>query len=242
MSRFTDKVALVTGAGSGIGQAVCERLLSEDARVIALDRNVVTEPWLLEAGDRASSLQVDLGEPIDHQLIDDLGPVDILVNAAGVLHRSPIVDHSVTDWDVTMAVNVEAPYRLASLFVRQRLRSGLPGAIVNICSIESFTAAPNHIAYTTSKSAVLMLTRSFALELAASGIRVNAIAPGVTETGMNLSLREDLNRAAALTAQIPMKRFGLAAEQASAVAFLASDEASYITGAVLPVDGGWLTA
>ncbi len=242
MMRFARKTALVTGGGSGIGQAVCQRLLNEGAEVVAVDRNPIAGEWLTDAGARVRALEVDLAQPLDDAFIEDLGPIDVLVNAAGILHRSPIVEHSVAEWQLTMGVNVHAPYRLSSLFVRQRLRLGAPGAIVNVCSIESFTAAPNHIAYTTSKSAVLMLTRSFALELANRGIRVNAIAPGVTETGMNVALRMDADKAATLSSQIPMGRFGLPSEQAATVAFLASDEASYITGAVVPVDGGWLTA
>ena len=110
-----------------------------------------------------------------------------------------------------------------------------------MCSIESFTAAPAHAAYTVSKSAMLMLTRAFALELAAYGIRVNGIAPGVTETAMNASLRADAERAAALRSKVPMGRFAAPEEQAAAICFLASDDAAYITGAVLPVDGGFLT-
>src|SRR5262249_28294476 len=120
-------------------------------------------------------------------------------------------------------------------------RSG-SGVIVNVASIEAFTAAPRHAAYTVSKSAVAMLTKSFALELAEHGVRVVAIAPGPTATGMNIALRRDPELSRKRAEPIPMGRFGLPEEQAAAIAFLASDDASYITGAILPVDGGFLTA
>lgn len=242
MTRFANKTALVTGAASGIGEATCLRLLSEGAVVIALDRVEEFPTGFEEYSNRVTLVQANLALPLADDFLDRLGNVDVLVNAAGILHRSTTVDHSVEEWQRTLTVNVVAPYRLSSLFVRQRLRLDAPGAIVNVCSIESFTAAANHVAYTVSKSAVLMMTRAFALELAGKGVRVNGVAPGVTATAMNQSLRADPAAADALIGRIPAGRFGFASEQASAIAFLASDEASYITGAVLPVDGGWLTA
>lgn len=242
MTRFEGLTALVTGAGSGIGAAVTERLSTEGARVVAVDRDGDALDRRYGAAQEVTSMVLDLAEPVADDLIDSLGDVSVLVNAAGILRRSAFLDHSRADWDATLAVNLTATHRLAQLFARNRIELGRSGAIVNVCSIESFTAAHDHVAYTVSKSALLMLTKAFALELAPHGIRVNAIAPGVTATGMNAGLRADPERAAALLGGVPMGRFGEAREQAAAVAFLASAEASYITGAVLPVDGGWLTA
>lgn len=170
-----------------------------------------------------------------------VGAFDVLVNAAGILLRHDLLDHPLAEWQRTLEVNLKAPLRLSREFARAHIEEGTPGAIVNVASIESFVALPGHAAYTTSKSALLMLTRAFALELAPHAIRVNAVAPGVTKTSMNAVIRADPEHAAALSQAIPLKRFATPAEQAAAICFLASPEASYVTGATLRVDGGWLT-
>jgi 2-deoxy-D-gluconate 3-dehydrogenase len=169
------------------------------------------------------------------------GAVDVLVNAAGILSRHALLEHPLDAWQQTLAVNLQAPLRLARAFARAHIEAGIPGAIVNVCSIESFVAGSDHAAYTASKGALLMATRALALELAPHGIRVNAVAPGVTTTGMNARLRADPIRAAALTAAIPLGRMATPEEQAAGICFLASPDAGYITGATLPIDGGWLT-
>jgi NAD(P)-dependent dehydrogenase (short-subunit alcohol dehydrogenase family) len=238
--RFEARTVLVTGAGSGIASATCERLHAEGASVIGLDRTDMTD-HPLAGSDRFRPLVHDLIEPVPEDLFDQVGPVDVLVNAAGILHRSDVADHDLGEWQRTLAVNVRAPFLLTSLFVSHRTGLGGGGAVVNVCSIESFVAIPRHAAYTASKSAMLMFTRASAFELAAHGIRVNAIAPGVTATAMNRSLREDADASAALLRRIPLRRFGEPGDQAAAIAFLASDDAAYVTGTVLPVDGGWLT-
>lgn len=240
-ARFAGRRAFVTGAGSGIGAAAARRLASEGAQVVGLDRSADGLAATFAGLDSATWLADDVRSDAATAALRDRGPFDILVNAAGVLKRHALLEHPREDWTLTLDVNLKAPFRLAREFARGHREAGTPGVIVNVCSIESFTAAPAHAAYTVSKSALLMLTRALALELAEHGIRVNGVAPGVTATPMNAELRADAARSGPLRARIPLGRFAEPAEPAAAICFLASDDAAYITGSVLPVDGGFLT-
>ena len=239
--RFAGRRAFVTGAGSGIGRAAARRLAAEGASVFGLDRARDGLQETFADLDDAAWAAEDVRSDAATEALRERGPFDILVNAAGILRRHDLLEHPHDEWMLTLDVNLRAPFRLAREFARGHLASAKPGVIVNVCSIESFTAAPGHAAYTVSKSALLMLTRALALELAEHGIRVNGIAPGVTATAMNAALRADAARADALLAKIPIGRFAAPEDQAAAICFLASDEAAYITGSVLPVDGGFLS-
>ncbi len=236
--RFTGQRAVVTGAASGIGRAVARRLAAEGATVLGLDTN---EEGLEETFDSLAGARFWVADVRSEEAVAAAAEGDVLVNAAGVLERHDFLEHPLEAWQRTLAVNLLAPRRLSRAFAHARIEADTPGAIVNVCSIESFVALPGHAAYTASKSALLLLTRAFALELAPHGIRVNAVAPGVTETGMNAALRARPAQAAALSGRVPMGRFATPAEQAAGICFLASPEASYIPGATLPADGGWLT-
>lgn len=254
-SRFAGQRALVTGAASGIGRAVARRLAAEGAAVTGLDLDAA---GLEETFDSIPGARQIVADVTGEEAVGAAAEADVLVNAAGILERHDFLAHPPDAWERTLAVNLIAPQRLSRAFARARIESGPPpershvershpaerpnlGAIVNVCSIESFIAIPGHAAYTASKSALLLLTRAFALELAPHGIRVNAVAPGVTETAMNAALRADPAQAGVLSERIPLGRFATAEEQAAGVCFLASPEAAYITGATLPLDGGWLT-
>ena len=241
-SSLVGKRAIVTGAGSGIGAAVVARLAAGGAHVIAVDRDGTRLRDLHRSEAQVETVIGDIRDDEIASLPLRTPGADVLVNAAGVLRRAPILDHSMQDWTDTMDINVRAAFRLSRNFASSRVSLGLGGSIVNVCSIESFTATPAHAAYTVSKTALAMLTKAMALELASHGVRVNAIAPGVTETRMNEDLRADPDRSHRLLANVPMRRFATPEEQAAAVAFLISDDASYITGAILAVDGGWLSA
>jgi NAD(P)-dependent dehydrogenase (short-subunit alcohol dehydrogenase family) len=255
-SRFAGQRALVTGAASGIGRAVARRLAAEGATVVGLDTDAQGLEETLHAIPGARHV---VAEVTGEEAMEAAAETDVLVNAAGILARHDFLEHPLEAWQRTLAVNLMAPQRLARAFARARIEAAHPaershhtersppaershpGAIVNVCSIESFVALPGHAAYTASKSALLLLTRAFALELAPHGIRVNAVAPGVTKTDMNAALRADPKRAQALIERVPLGRFASSEEQAAGICFLASPEASYITGATLPIDGGWLT-
>lgn len=239
-ARFEGRRALVTGAGSGMGRATLRRLASEGAEVLGLD---VSEEGLRESCDGiegATYQAVDIRDSAALDALRDYDP-DTLVNAAGILRRHEILKHPIEDWQATLDVNLKAMFRLSRELAAGRVPDRRGGVIVNICSVEAYTAASTHLAYTVSKSGAVMLTKAFAHELAEYGIRVVGIAPGVTMTGMNVALRDDPARSAQLQEPIPMKRFGRPEEQAAVIAFLASNDASYITGAIVPVDGGWLT-
>ncbi len=261
MSRFAGQRALVTGAASGIGRAVARRLAAEGATVVGLDLDATGLEETLASLPGARAVVADIADGAGcgeggvagggaggDEVLALAADADVLVNAAGVLERHDFLAHPLEAWQRTLAVNLLAPQRLSRAFARARIEAGAvdseaptKGAIVNVCSTESFVAIPGHAAYTASKSALLLLTRAFALELAPHGVRVNAVAPGVTQTGMNAALRADAAQAAALLERVPLGRFATPEEQAAGICFLASPEASFITGATLPIDGGWLT-
>lgn len=239
--RFSGRRVFVTGAASGIARAAARRFAAEGAEVVGVDLDAAGLEATFDGLPHCSWHAADVRSHEAVRTLAEHGPFEILVNAAGVLRRHELVDHPLAEWELTIDVNLRAAFRLSREFARVHVDAGTPGAIVNVCSIESFTAASAHVAYTASKTALLMMTRAFALELAEHGIRVNGVAPGVTETAMNAVLRADAERSGALMDRIPMGRFGRPQDQAAAICFLASDDAAYVTGSVLPVDGGFLT-
>jgi NAD(P)-dependent dehydrogenase (short-subunit alcohol dehydrogenase family) len=237
--RHEGRRAVVTGAASGQGRATARRLADEGAEVLGIDLNGdgLEETFAGVPGGRP--LVAEAGSDDCLAAIAAFGPVDILVNGAGILRRHDFATHPLDDWRRTLDVNVKAPFRLARQFAADHVARGAPGVIVNICSVESFVAAPRHAAYNASKSALLMLTRALAYELGPHGIRVVGVAPGVIETAMNADLRSDPVRVERALQPIRLGRFGTADEVAGTISFLASDDASYVTGSVLLVDGGW---
>lgn len=237
-TRFAGRTAIVTGAASGIGRATCVRFADEGADVVAVDADAARLGAVHGSAGSVVTAAMDIRAADVEDLVARV-EADILVNAAGVLRRHPAVDHPLDDWQDTLDINLKAPFQLTRAFARRHVGAGTPAVVVNVCSIESLVGASGHVAYTVAKTGLYMLTRAVALELASYGIRVNGVAPGVTSTEMNRDLRTVSESAQKLRSLIPLGRFATPEEQAAAIAFLASDDASYITGAVLAVDGGW---
>jgi NAD(P)-dependent dehydrogenase (short-subunit alcohol dehydrogenase family) len=238
-ARFDGRRVAVTGAGSGIGRATARRFCAEGATVLGIDRE---RPGLEEtfAGyPTATMTAVDVRSHDALATLERFGAADVLVNAAGILRRAGVLEHSLADWQDTLDVNLKAPFRLSRQFARDHVARKASGVIVNVCSIESFNAGYRHVAYTASKTALLMLTRALAYDLAPHAIRVTGVAPGMTETGMNADIRADPANAKRLTDLVPLRRFGKPEEIAAGICFLASDEAGYTTGTVILIDGGW---
>ena len=248
MQRLQGKVAIVTGAGSGIGQGIAERLGSEGANVIvdyvgSSDGAEKTRKAIEEAGGRGEIVEADVTRKDDVRSLVDaawthFGAADILVNNAGMEKRADFWDTTEEEYDKVMAVNLRGPFFLTQAFVRRLRDQKKPGRIVNISSVHENMAFPGFSTYCCSKGGLRMLMRDLAVELGPLGITVNNVAPGAVITPINNALLADKPKLNALIANIPLGRMGTVEDVASMVAFLCSDEASYITGSTFVVDGG----
>ena len=241
------KVALVTGANTGLGQAIAIALAAAGADIAAVGRSAPDDTLarVRDAGRRGMWIKADLdgasglGDLVA-QAAAELGAVDILVNNAGTIRRSDALDFSEEDWDAVLGVNLKTAFFLSQAVARRWVESKCGGKIINIASMLSFQGGIRVASYTASKSGLLGITRLLANEWAARGINVNAIAPGYFATNNTEALRADETRNAAILARIPAARWGQPGDLGGAAVFLASAAADYVHGAVLPVDGGWL--
>jgi NAD(P)-dependent dehydrogenase (short-subunit alcohol dehydrogenase family) len=249
VSRFEGRTVVVTGGSSGIGAATVHAFVDEGAHVFAVGRDGDRLEAVRRAArrpDRVVATVADLstadaaGGAI-RGAVEAAGRVDVLVNNAGIAYSTRALDVSERQWRETLAVNLDAAFFATQVAARSMIESGRGGSVVSIASTDAFSAEAPQLDYNVSKAALVMMMRSFALELGHLGIRFNCVAPGQTVTPM---VADDLERPdfrASYLRRIPLRRFGEPSEIAAAVLFLASDAASFITGATIVVDGGQLT-
>jgi NAD(P)-dependent dehydrogenase (short-subunit alcohol dehydrogenase family) len=244
------KTAVVIGGSSGIGRALALGLAQAGADVIPSARRApevaAAAAEIQRLGRRSLAITCDVtSEPSLGQLLQQaltaFGKVDILVNSAGIARRSPTLDLSEQDWDAILDINLKGVLHACKIFGRHMLERRY-GRIINIASLSSFLGLFEVAAYAASKGGVLSLTRSLAVEWAPHGVCVNAIMPGVFRTALNQKLLDGTPRGQEFLLRTPMKRFGQVEELVGAAIFLASDSAGFVTGATIPVDGGFLAS
>lgn len=249
MNRFSleNTRAFVTGANTGIGQAIAVDLARQGCHVIAVGRSSMEDTLtkVAEAGGKADSVQADLAtvaaaHTAFAQAEEQFGPIDTLVNNAGIIRRDDSLEFTEADWDAVMDINLKVVFFLSQTFAKSRVASGHGGSIINIASLLSFQGGIRVPSYTASKSGVAGLTKILSNEWSANGITVNSVAPGYVVSNNTTDLRNDPERNKAILDRIPMGRWADPEDIAGAVTFLAGPAARYVTGITLPVDGGWL--
>ena len=250
LARFdlSGKVALITGGGRGLGRTFATALASAGADIAVASRTKsdleATVALVEQEGRQAQVVVADVTDPADvqamvHTVLERFGRLDILVNNAGMNIRKNVTDYEVTEWDQVMNLNLRG-YFLVARAVAAHMKQRGSGRIINITSILASIGLPNQGAYAGSKGAVTQLTKVLAIELARSGVTVNALAPTYFETELTRPLYEDPERKAFIEERTPMGRWGQPEELEGAIIFLASDSSGFITGHSLVVDGGWL--
>lgn len=247
--RLDGKIALVTGASKGLGEAIAIALAEAGAGIVSLSRtpeNSAAATQIEAMGRCYHTIELDLQtasvpelEAVIQQVIVLTGRLDILVNNAGVILRAPAIDYSEADWDTVLQIDLKAAFFLSQAAARVMEQNG-GGKIINIASLLSFQGGIRVPAYSAAKHGVLGITRALGNEWAAKGINVNAIVPGYMETDATTALRNDPERNQSIVSRIPAGHWGKPSDLQGAAVFLASDAANYIHGAALDVDGGWM--
>ena len=248
--ELTGKVAVVVGGTSGIGRAIAHGFAQSGADVVPTSRRAeqveIAAREIEELGCRSLRMTSDVSdrqslERVLKATIEAFGKVDILVNSAGRTKRAPTIDFSEDDWDEILDTNLTGTLRACQVFGQHMLERE-SGSIINIASLSTFVAIYEVAAYSASKAAVGSLTKSLAIEWSNKGVRVNAIAPGVFRTALNQKLLDETERGREFLLRTPMRRFGNVSELAGAAIFLASDAASFVSGEIIAVDGGFLAS
>lgn len=241
------KVAVVTGANTGLGQAMAVAIAAAGANVALAGRSAPgeTQAKIEALGQDSAVVMADLSDVANAaRVVADaesaLGPVDILVNNAGIIRRADALEFGVEDWDDVMDTNLKVPFFLSQAVAKSMVAGGRGGKIINVASLLSFQGGIRVASYTASKSGLAGLTRMLANEWASKGINVNAIVPGYFATNNTVELRNDADRNRQILERIPAGRWGDPDELTGAAVFLASSASDYVQGITLPVDGGWL--
>jgi 2-dehydro-3-deoxy-D-gluconate 5-dehydrogenase len=243
---LTGKIAMVTGSSTGLGQGMSLGLASAGADLVLVDRveSDQTAGSIMSMGRRAISLVADLSsmeqlQKVVGDAIAAFGKIDVLVNNAGTIRRTPAIDFSEKDWDEVMAINAKTVFFLSQAVGRDMMKRK-QGKIINIASLLSFSGGITVPSYSASKGAVAQITKALANEWGEHGLNINAIAPGYMVTNNTANLRKDANRTRQISERIPMGRWGTPEDLQGAAIFLASRASDYVNGHVLLVDGGWM--
>jgi 2-deoxy-D-gluconate 3-dehydrogenase len=241
------RTVMVTGANTGIGQGIALSIGRAGGRVIGVGRSSMDDTAAQMAAIDAPfvSVSADLGSTQAAQTMfdaawDQHGPIDGLVNNAGIIKRVDAVDFTEADWDAVMDINLKSMFFLCQSIGRKAIAAGRQARVVNVASMLSFQGGIRVASYTASKSGVLGITRLLANEWGAKGVNVNAVAPGYIETNNTEALRNDPDRSASILGRIPAGRWGVPSDIGDAAVFLLAPASNYMHGAVIPVDGGWL--
>ncbi|HLI94725.1 MAG TPA: glucose 1-dehydrogenase [Candidatus Baltobacteraceae bacterium] len=246
--RLRDKVAIVTGGDTGIGRAICLAMAREGAKIV-IDYHGDRGPALALAleiggfGGSACDVGADVSKPQEMQqlieaAVQRYGKVDVMVNNAGIEQQHPFIEMPLEIYEKIVAVNLTGTWLGCQLAAKQMAQQGRGGRIINISSVHEDVTMPTNAAYCATKGAIRMLTRTIAVELAPYGITVNDVCPGAVDTPIDTSVKRDPEKMDALLREIPMRRMGRPEEVAQLCVYLASEDAAYVTGASLFIDGG----